>query len=968
MTSRAVHNWSGSHSQWDEQLRHTKPCIRVQLHQHDPAQHLEACAAEGRKALEVAMRMLDAVLSRAGKHTKSIIELPGFEDKSFQLLQNLLVLSTPSMPSPELSSAFTNASSLPTPAQQRRIQINFCGREYFVDSTCRSVRTLVELDSAPLLFQELEQRLVHYVENLVEMLCSGVDPDTDARVIFMRLVHAWGHFYLAVVELREVWVFFDRWYVFKIGQVKSIEGLAILILRGKLLQHPWILPRAEAGYLECLLQDLVNYASRNTDAVGNSDCHKRRHELRLFTDLYVAMQLYFSQMESQVVAVVTKFCTEEAERMWINELPAEDFFARVDQLLQQNQERVRSCLVPHSLPALEGATLKSLLLSHGIDVIKRDFARIAMEKHYDCFRLAWRLLADGKYVRLGKEFGAAFRGYVLQEGLAIMQKLTLKPPEGEMFGVVKAMINLTYCGESVISGGFPEERNAFSLQLRAALSEALQHQPAEFGEQLARYLDWVMRESGENTTFEQSETNSSKNDVGNISATSRDGMLGGTESLLKDISDICALFPSKDVFEGIYWRDLTRRLLHHPRGAPRVDMEGYFIRLLREACGMESTRYEGMVNDLVASQELNERFHSLVTGEGCNAVMMLHSGKRASDNEEEERDEHLGEEPRRTPVGDAGDENKEEGKEREEFDRELLGNALATVDVRLNILTESYWPEQTQLQITLPIQLRALARCVDKFYRHCFADRRLVWQHQLSSAVIKSTVGGSKRQLSGTLVQAAILLTLQEFMATEKNPDDLCVSVGAVCGRLGLDISLPDVIAAILGLCHPKFRLLVRTRSSGISNETRDDIGTSEGAGGARDCSVAGIAASPLLETDGLQVNSRFAVAAQFSRIPFPGGRRRGDVFSSTMDDKYADNNMTQTSDGTMKEQMHIIETAVVRFMKERRLAAHDEVLAAVPTMVRFPITASAVKEAIRQVTERGFLERHGATEYIYVP
>lgn len=946
MSSRTLYDQGVTQAQWGEQLLHTKPCVNIQLPQPEHSLHREASEAERDKALKSALGMLSAVLARSSGNTKAIVDSPAFVAKSVELLLQLLCTSSfPSLPHQHNPSASpAPLSTVPPIQQQRWLKIDFCDREYFVDSVCRNVRTLVELDCGPHLFAELEQCLKGYVTSMVELLTSSGEDGVTADVLFVRLAHAWGHYYLAVAELQEVWVYFDRWYVFKTHAVKSIEGLAIEILREGLLLHPWLLPRAQLGYLDCLSRDIVVHANSSVEN-GNGDDWNSRHELRLFTDLCAAVQVYFLRVEPEIVALVGKFYMEEADRMWSAGVPAGIFFARVEQFLLECRERVRACLVSYSLPKLESVTQSSLLLTHGVAFLERDFANLAMEKKYDCFRLAWRLLASGKYVRLGKQCNAVFRAYILQQGLLVMQRFAARSVERDVFGTVKAMIELMHRGETIISEGFPEDSATFSIQLRDALTEVLQGHQMEFVEQLARYLDWVVRGSDTSTALGQSDHSESKPMATADGSSDVDGVL----KLLDDIGRIYSLFPSKDIFEKLYWRDLARRLLHHPRGTPCVDVEGHFIQILREIVGTDAAKFEGMVNDLMSSQELNERFRLWVVNKHTE-VPPLSPPPTSVANEEDDQTE--------TPQPKAQHNN--EGYEEEEENHEAVEAALAAVDVKLNVLTDGYWPKQTPLSTELPPQLRVLAKSMEVFYRKCFAKRRLIWLHQLSSAVVKSAVGNSRRQLSGTLVQANVLLALQEIIDAGMHSEQLCVSVGEICGQLGLDISLPDVVGAILGLCHPKFRLLLRAPGPGTDGSNQHGSDDASGYG-----SSVGVVAATLLGTDILRINHSFSVPSQFCRIPFLGARRRGG--DGAVDERAADTDGEQTMEDIMKDRVHVVDAAIVRLMKQRRRASHEEVMEEVPKLVRFPVTASAVKESARRLTERGFLERGNTNEYIYI-
>ncbi|KEG07843.1 putative cullin 4B [Trypanosoma grayi] len=947
-----------THTEVGSELTHAKKCVTVLLLDPDPALHQRACEAVLEKAWATAEHMLSAVLSRAFVHTNAIIfALPPF-DTSNMLLQPLLPTLTRQSSTPAASAAeaaVSSSSSLPSLSRGSPLKIH--NRGYSADATCRSVQTLIELGDAARAFEKLEKRFNEYVTHIIGLLEATCGEDTEGDRTFLRLSHAWGHYRLAIVELQEVWVFLDRCHSRRERTMSSIESLAMPIMRQALLLHPWLLPRAQAGFLMCLQLDLEH--ARDT-----------RRELRLFTDLCIVAEVYNTRLEPEILVVVSKFYKAMTKRMWRDGVRAGAFFQQVDTYLKENRHRVEAFLHPKSLPGLEEAVQRSMLLDHGIDFLRLDFGQLTKEAACDGLRLAWRLLALGDYVHLAKECGVVFRRYIAVKGAAVMREVATKPVDAGEWSAVKAMIELKRCGERVIHEGFAGD-SLFFVQLRAALTEALQEHQAEFAEQLARYLDYVIREGPDdtlalmnnrsNTTNHYTTTTAEDDDddadgascavsYSTVPISSPNTTIGGAmrsaatpttsgylSEVLKDIVSIYALIPSKDVFEAFYWRDLAYRLLHHQQ-TPRLEVEESFIQFLKEMCGVETSRFEGMLGDLKGSGDLNERYRGWVDERNAGAPKPR-PPRMEIENEEEEKQQHEegGEE---APAVEAG----------EEESAATVMAALSSVEVKLHILTDAYWPRQTPLELRLPPPLCTLAKCVQDFYRHCFTDRRLLWQHQLSSAVVTYTFGAVRRQLTGTLLQASMLLVLQDMMDTARQEGHpFSPTVGVLCERLAVDISLPDVVGAVLGLCHPKFRLLLREPA------TRGTDSGSEAVGNA--------GAMSLSADDQLLLNDEFTFGAMRRRIPFFTARRRRDSAAEGR----ADDESKRTSDGILVERSHVIEAAVVRLMKKKRCVSHEELVETIPTLLRFPVMTATLKKAIERLIERGFLERSGATAYRYL-
>ncbi|KAH9599501.1 Cullin [Trypanosoma melophagium] len=1011
MATRTLYDWQPTTVNSSEELVHARPSVMVHLLDHDPARHQQACDKVREEAWRTAVHMLDVVLARATAQTEAVaaVTRPPF-DKSFALLMPLIsFLSSSSCASKRTTSS---SSVLHFPP----VYIQNSG--YSADATCRSVRTLVELGSASEIFDKLQECLKRYVEHVIQLLAFASDSigvsaggssssssNNDSNfnrefITFLHLAHAWGHYRLTVLELQGVWVFLDRWHIHRVRAVRSIEGLAIELLKEALLQHPWLLQRAQVGYLECLRQDFLQTS-------------ETRREMCLFTDLCLCIQVYFLRLEPEIINVASQFYTSIVNHMWEEEpIPAAVFFPQVERYLVEGRERVHAgCIATASLPRLEEAAQTSLLMQHGVGFLERDFAQLVQESNYTCFRLAWQLLAMGKYVRLGKQCGAVFRQYMLREGAVIMRQLTTtttttttttRRVDGEEYGAVKEMIALMCRGDRVIEKGFAEDAAFFSVQLRDALAEVLQENQTEFAEQLARYLDWTIREAdsataaaaavvvGSATGNEEddgshgissaspamninSNTNSNSmltSQVHTQTAVSSSSPAGGVsvadasdlDTRLKYIGRLYSLFPSKEIFETFYWVDLSRRLLHYQR-APHIEVEESFIQSLKETCGAETSKFEGMINDVKTSLALNERYQvwaaarikgetepwpprmQVENEEEAAAAVNEKDKQQKPDKKRKRRKGEQEETQGQVQVQGEGEEIQEgRGDEESAVD---LANALASVDVKLHILTDNHWPKQTPLEIQLPQPLRTLARGVQNFYRRCFSDRRLLWQHQLSSAVVKCAVGKVRRQLTGTLLQAAILLTLQELIDGERSELSY-VTVGVLCEQLAMDMSLPDVVSSLLGLCYPKFRLVLRDSSSSCSpNENTSAV-------------------PPLSAEDRLRFNEDFSINNMRGRMPLFGLRQRGGDAGTTTADGL-DKGLRRSADAVMADRSHVIEAAIVRFMKENRRVGHEELFTTIPTLVRFTVDVPVMKKVVERLIERGFLERSGGTSYTYL-
>jgi len=397
----------------------------------------------------------------------------------------------------------------------------------------------------------------------------------------------------------------------------------------------------------------------------------------------------------------------------------------------------------------------------------------------------------------------------------------------------------------------------------------------------------------------------------------RTGLRGADERrVARELDRVIVIFrylADKDVFEAYYKNHLAKRLLGNKSGSDEA--ERAMVSLLKAECGYQFTsKLEGMFNDMRISKETAEKYR-------CHKKALVNVGNDARDAE----------------------------------------NGGRPVDVEVSVLSNSHWPSQNVEPCALPTPVRAAMDRFQKYYLTTYTGRKLGWQTSTGSAEIRANLpppkgGGKARRhdLSVTTYQMCILvlfntrdtLTLREIRDETHIPED-------------------ELRRHLVSLCTPKHRILRKgSKGKGISGDDdtftynadytskmtrvrvpmvsmRDATGSASGVAGA---AAAGGAA------DG---SSAAAGAASSSAARAGSGLVDGS---------------SSVPIAVEEDRRHLLEAAIVRIMKARKMLSHNDLVAEVTRQLsgRFVPPPQFVKKRVESLIEREYLERDEGDRRVY--
>mmetsp|Transcript_12715 Transcript_12715/g.18225 ORF Transcript_12715/g.18225 Transcript_12715/m.18225 type:complete len:996 (-) Transcript_12715:78-3065(-) len=276
-------------------------------------------------------------------------------------------------------------------------------------------------------------------------------------------------------------------------------------------------------------------------------------------------------------------------------------------------------------------------------------------------------------------------------------------------------------------------------------------------------------------------------------------------------------------------------------------------------------------------------------------------------------------------------------------------NGGKPVDVEVSVLTTGYWPSQNVAPCILPPAVKAAMDRFQKYYLNTYTGRKLSWQTSTGSAEIRATFppqkGSSKTRrhdLSVTTYQMCILvlfntrdtLTLKQIRDETNIPED-------------------ELRRHLVSLCTPKHRILRKgSKGKGISGD--DDTFTYNAD-----------YTSKMTRVKVPMVSMRDASSASSG-----GAKGNGSASAAGGASKSAGlvDGSASVPLSVEEDRRHLLEAAIVRIMKARKVLNHNDLVAEVTRQLsgRFVPPPQFVKKRVESLIEREYLERDEADRRVY--
>ncbi|GMM28818.1 cullin [Martiniozyma asiatica (nom. inval.)] len=261
-------------------------------------------------------------------------------------------------------------------------------------------------------------------------------------------------------------------------------------------------------------------------------------------------------------------------------------------------------------------------------------------------------------------------------------------------------------------------------------------------------------------------------------------------------------------------------------------------------------------------------------------------------------------------------------------------NSISSIDFSPTLLTTANWPTQpsTLSGITLPTEMRNITKIFEDWYSEKFEGRRLHWCN-VGHVTVSISISERKRKAIMSPICAIILQCFD---------DDSSITLNLILQRTGIDPT--EAIKSLVGLMSGKTRFIINKISLPMTESGKKRI--------------------DLRKNAELIINDNWKSKESKVKVSLPSA-----IPPNILTDIPTSNNKKESVENQLLvERGQLVDSAIVRVMKSRKLLAHETLVLAVGDILksRFEVTGRLIKERLSNLLDEGYLEREeGNYKYI---
>lgn len=537
------------------------------------------------------------------------------------------------------------------------------------------------------------------------------------------------------------------------NHTKLIQNIFLYLDRTYAVQHPSLLSIRDFTFAKFkehlidgssaikykLITSLVDCVERERQAVT-----VERAALKKITKILVDLDIYNAFEESFLES--SRVYYEQTIRKNIADLPISSYLIFVNSKILEESTRIDECFsVKSKRPILD--IVDDLGLKRQKEILLGDGLRKLFDEH----ELAGLEMFFMLFERIGElaALKTAFNWLLREKGAQIVRLIDTS--EASDVDIVKKLLVFRSKMFDVLSFSFKNNEN-FSNAIKDSFEYFIntkQNKPAEL---VAKYFDFILKEAASSTSADAT-------------------TFSLHEQTINELMSLFRYIHGKDIFEGYYKKDLSKRLLLNRTVCH--DLENLVLSKLKLECGPGFTsKIEGMFKDVANSRQLMRTFN-----------------------------DHQS----RSPI------------------------AQPSFDFHCQVLTNAFWPPHPDSDVLLPKEVADLRDSFKQFYETTHNSRHLAWQNALSTCTLKANFPKGPKELLVSAHQAAILVLFndQDTLSYEfiRNATQISVVelkktlLSLCCSKVRIlvkepktpDIDEADCFAYNKDFCAKLFRLKINT-------------------------------------------------------------------------------------------------------------------------------------------------------------
>eukprot|EP00800_Vazella_pourtalesii_P022935 TRINITY_DN9108_c0_g1_i7.p1 TRINITY_DN9108_c0_g1~~TRINITY_DN9108_c0_g1_i7.p1 ORF type:complete len:781 (+),score=101.85 TRINITY_DN9108_c0_g1_i7:78-2420(+) len=405
-----------------------------------------------------------------------------------------------------------------------------------------------------------------------------------------------------------------------------------------------------------LLQEIEN--ERQGEAID-------RTVLKNIIRMLIDLQLYSEDFESKFIFETTKLyqiCSKTRIQDGSFSLP--EYLDYISLILTQENDKILHYLDSTTRKLLNPCIRKQLIEDHIDAIINKGFDDLLRADRIRELLMMYDFLCS---VKNGEDkLREAFENFIKTEGYELVRY-----PEKDKT-MIKELLDFKKSIDLIISQAF-KDNDKFIISMKKGFEKFINMRQNKPAEMIAKYLDAMLIAGHKGTSSdEELDTNMDK------------------------IMVIFRFIYGKDIFEGFYKQNLSKRLLHGKSAS--VDAEKAMLIKLKQECGPDFTsKLEEMFKDIELSVDLSHTF-------------------------------------------------KEQSQKR------------LTLDMSVYVLSKANWPTYQCAKVIMPVELSNSLDNFQSYYKSNYSGRTLEWQHSLGHCKLKANFKVSSKELHVSFFQALVLL------------------------------------------------------------------------------------------------------------------------------------------------------------------------------------------------------------------
>ena len=735
-----------------------------------------------------------------------------------------------------------------------------------------AIKEIMNHKTSGLSFEELYRSAYHMVlHKFGDRLYNGLRESLTAHLhtvareisetsseFFLRSVERrWRDYTKSVQAIRDILMYMDRTYVQQQNKT-SVNDLALNLWRDVVIRHDVNLQRLQGKILDNI------HRERMGEMVDRA---LLRNITRMFVDL--GSTVYEKDFEIVFLQSTASFYREESVR-FLATSDCPEYLKKAERRLQEEVSRCAAYLDPSSEAKITAVVDREMIREHMMTLVGMDSGFVSMMRDdvkYDDLARMYNLFKRGSegisYLKqiMGKYIGDCGRALVTEQEKILIGSGTAAAGDASTSGSVGGSSSANTNTEN--SKGMGQHQGASPVDFVQRLLDLKDKFDSIIVRCFGNDRRFINAQNQAFEVFVNLNPRSSEYLSLYVDDKLRKGLKGVAEedidAVLDKIMTLFRFLQEKDVFEKYYKQHLAKRLLSG--NSVSDDAERGLIVKLKTECGFQFTsKLESMFTDIRTSADTMANFKAQVA----------------------------------------------------------LNEVNLPVDINVQVLTTGSWPTQTGAErCILPKEVESCCERFKQFYLSTHTGRRLTWQLNMGSALLKARFPGSEdKQLSVSTYQMCILVLFNEA-------DSL--SYREILGAT--DMAPVDLKRNLQSLACVKGKNVLRKEPLGR------DIG----------------------EDDIFHFNDRFS--SKFTRVKI-----------GTVAAQKEPENRQETREKVEADRKPQIEAAIVRIMKSRRVLDHNNLITEVTKQLshRFLPNPSVIKKRLESLIEREFLERDQANRKLY--